>query len=218
MSHGPGSGSAGGGQLTPTTAVWTRKEVFDYAWKWFVFHADQRTKVFNFMILTFGIFATGVVTALDKKMNVIAMMLSVLAFVLAVIFLLLDFRNRNLVWLGEDVLRDLEKNEIFKDQIIDKNAMTGLPPQLIQYGLLFRQQREDSQDNWLRGDLVTMGVRNAVLGRHRLLFPAVSVLMSLLFLGLFGCSLAQEFTDLKHPRETKSEFLIRLRSQDSNTN
>jgi hypothetical protein len=28
---------------------------FDYAWKWFSFHADQRVKMFNFMLVVFGI-------------------------------------------------------------------------------------------------------------------------------------------------------------------
>ncbi len=32
----------------------------DYAWKWFAFHADQRTKMFNYFILAIGIVATAV--------------------------------------------------------------------------------------------------------------------------------------------------------------
>ena len=88
---------------------------FDYAWKWFCFHADQRVKMFNFMLIVFGIFAAGVVNALDKNLPTIVMAgLCIFAIVLALIFILLDRRNRDLVWLGEDVLMDLERKAIFR--------------------------------------------------------------------------------------------------------
>lgn len=38
---------------------------FEYAWKWFSFHADQRTKVFNFMLILVGILAAGTINALE---------------------------------------------------------------------------------------------------------------------------------------------------------
>ncbi len=70
---------------------------FDYAWKWFAFHADQRTKMFNYMLIVFGIVAAGVVAALDKNFDYVAAVLCVLASFLAGAFCLLDGRNQRLV-------------------------------------------------------------------------------------------------------------------------
>jgi ABC-type uncharacterized transport system permease subunit len=44
------------------------KMPFDYAWKWFAFHAEQRTKMFNFMLIVLGIFATAIAGTLDKQL------------------------------------------------------------------------------------------------------------------------------------------------------
>jgi hypothetical protein len=75
-----------------------QKLQFDYAWKWFSYHADQRVKMFNYMLLIFGIFAAGLINALDKNLpKVAAVCLAFFAAILAVIFSLLDRRNRDLV-------------------------------------------------------------------------------------------------------------------------
>src|ERR1700691_3702810 len=77
---------------------------FDYAWKWFSFHADQRTKVFNFMLVVLGIFLAGIITGLNKELSHLgAAILCFIAAGLAVIFARLDRRNRDLVWLGEEI-------------------------------------------------------------------------------------------------------------------
>jgi hypothetical protein len=86
----------------------------DYAWKWLSYHADQRVKMFNFMLIVFGIFATAVVTAMDKGLpSGFTATLCFTAAALGLIFSRLDRRNRDLVWLGEEVLTHLEKNCIF---------------------------------------------------------------------------------------------------------
>ena len=80
-----------------------QKLQFDFAWKWFAYHADQRVKMFNFMLIVFGIFAAGLVNALDKHVPKPAVVLfAFFAGILALVFSLLDRRNRDLVWLGED--------------------------------------------------------------------------------------------------------------------
>ena len=38
----------------------------DYAWKWFNFHAEQRTKMFNYMLVGLGILATAIATMVQK--------------------------------------------------------------------------------------------------------------------------------------------------------
>src|SRR5260370_29011163 len=101
-------------EIPPADPLELRKLQFDYAWKWFSFHADQRVKMFNFMLIVFGIFAAGVVNALDKDLPPVAIAgLCFFAAFLAWAFMRLDRRNRDLVWLGEDVLMDLERKAIF---------------------------------------------------------------------------------------------------------
>ncbi len=69
---------------------------FDYAWKWFNFHAEQRTKMFNFMIVGLGALAAAVVTAINDHLVPVVRCACVLGIVLALVFLLLDGRNRRL--------------------------------------------------------------------------------------------------------------------------
>src|SRR5580704_15273762 len=78
----------------------------DYAWKWFDFHAEQRTKMFNYMLLGLGIFATALVTAIEKRLLPEALALSVAAVAITSAFLLIDRRNRALYLLAQDVLAD----------------------------------------------------------------------------------------------------------------
>jgi len=86
---------------------------FDYAWKWFEFHADQRTKMFNFMLVGFGIFATAIFGALEKNFYFGSFLLSVAAVVVAWAFLKIDSRNRELYLLAQKVLVDAEKRGEF---------------------------------------------------------------------------------------------------------
>lgn len=164
---------------------------FDYAWKWFNFHADQRIKMFNYMLVTFGIFAAGIVNALDKQIphKVIAI-LCFFASLLALIFVLLDKRNKYLVWLGEDVLVHLERQTIFGQEL----EIEGRYEQQIKFGILWRQVLEErdvterirAKLHGCVGDsLVVRGgdfSRAFLCGKHRVMLPIVSYLIAVLFL------------------------------------
>jgi len=72
------------------------KMQFDYAWKWFDFHARQRTTMFNFFIIFAGfIFAaiSQIFKANDHKMLLVAIIVSCLGVAISFIFLGLDHRN-----------------------------------------------------------------------------------------------------------------------------
>ena len=97
-------------RVTPTGLELMR---FDYAWKWFDFHAEQRTKMFNYMLIGMGIFATALVTAIDKRLLLEAAVLSTAAAVVALVFCLIDRRNRELYIAAMDVLIDAEKTVVF---------------------------------------------------------------------------------------------------------
>jgi hypothetical protein len=107
---------------------------FDYAWKWFSFHADQRIKMFNYMLVVFGIFAAGIANAVNKQVpNEVTAGFCFVASVFALIFARFDRRNRDLVWFGEDVLRHLERQGIFgpDEKIEDRHGKT------VDFGILW---------------------------------------------------------------------------------
>jgi hypothetical protein len=91
----------------------TQKERLDYAWNWFNFHAEQRTKMFNYMLLGLGILATAIATTLQKGQALAAMGLSIAAVLLCVAFGRMDRRNRDLYKLGQDVLSGIEDKHLF---------------------------------------------------------------------------------------------------------
>jgi hypothetical protein len=146
---------------------------FDYAWKWFNFHADQRTKMFNFMLIGFGIFATAIVSAIEKKLLLEAMVLSGAAVLLAITFGLLDRRNRQLYVVAMDVLIDAEKTVVFGNevQILDHKANS------VDFGIARRIALEEKLDPaGLRGKWEAVKQ-----GRHRYLMPFVAGVFAVLF-------------------------------------
>jgi hypothetical protein len=145
-----------------------QKLQFDYAWRWFAYHADQRLKMFNYMLVVFGIFAVGIVNTLDKHLpKVIAVGLSVSAVILAIIFRLLDRRNRDLTWLGEDILRDLEPTVLFDpNRLIRDSYGRNVPESILTRPPL---------------PLCKLGFENVLLGKHRTLLPLISYLIAALF-------------------------------------
>lgn len=147
---------------------------FDYVWKWFAYHADQRMKAFNFMLVTFGILATAVATTLDKKLYLAATGLSFFSVVIALLFSRLDRRNRDLVRVGEGVLRQLEQDLIFASDGETSSVAFGLltaPAPQTSIG------RDGAPLGW--GHDFLSGL---LLGRHRIVLPAFAYLFALMFL------------------------------------
>lgn len=165
----------------------------DYAWKWFSFHADQRTKMFNFMLIVLGIFANAVVGAVTGGMPRLAFWLCVVSSVLAFVFALLDRRNRDLVWLGEDVLRQLERQQLFGEQV----EISNVKGEKVPFGILWRQAR--SENTWLSRDDFIARLRDAWLGKHRVWLRSIALLIGVIFLiGAFVIrSHEQEIAKLK---------------------
>ena len=147
----------------------------DYAWKWFSFHADQRTKMFNYMLALFGLFAAAIATTLDKPgMGNLTPWLCWLAALLALIFALIDTRNRTLVWFGEDVLISLEKEFLFG---VGEKAR-GRRDKEFNWGILNRQQVDEAALD-LKG--LRLMLHDACRGKHRFWMPGVALLMCAAF-------------------------------------
>lgn len=170
---------------------------FEYAWNWFEFHAEQRTKMFNFMLLAIGIFATGIIGNVDKH-PIISAVLCFLAAGIAMLFSRLDYRNQELVWYGEDVLIHLEKEKIFSSPASIQNPRRQ-EPQSIPFGILYRQRQENDRPEPyqprptepfltdLLRELVSI-LKNWRSGKHRYLLRGIMYLVAAVF-GLTGIGL-----------------------------
>jgi hypothetical protein len=146
----------------------------DYAWKWFAFHADQRVKMFNYMLVATGFFAAAVASSYDKS-PAIACALSLAAALVSLIFTRLDRRNQDLVWLGEDVLVELERRLLFgRDAVIEGRAGQPAP-----FGILWAQARVER-------DHPPSMVQLYWRGKHRIWLRRVGYLIAILFLTLAG--------------------------------
>ena len=86
---------------------------FQYAWDWFEYHARQRVTMFNYFLLAMGILATAYVQSLRQGPRAVALAVALMGVVVSAIFWLLDWRNKQLVDMGEQLLRELEQKRIF---------------------------------------------------------------------------------------------------------
>lgn len=86
------------------------KDLMELAWNYFNFHASQRLTTFNFYIVISALLTTGLLNIYQNKdPHLIADFgLSLLLYVLSIIFLMLDKRNQGLIELAESALIDYE--------------------------------------------------------------------------------------------------------------
>ncbi|WP_447937447.1 RipA family octameric membrane protein [Thermomonas fusca] len=92
-------------------------------WDHFKFNAEQRLKAFNFFLLL-SIFANGgVITALEKKLSpVLLVLIGLFLILLSVVFWLADARSKALLWLSVESLREIELDYPEKSQIFRLDA------------------------------------------------------------------------------------------------
>jgi hypothetical protein len=88
---------------------------FEYAWRYFDFHAKQRTTMFNFFVVFSGFVVTALVSLFQKGDDGLLLIASGFGTVITLFFVFLERRNEELVHIAEDVLRALEKDVLFKD-------------------------------------------------------------------------------------------------------
>jgi len=172
------------------------KQRLDYAWKWFVYHADQRVKLFNYMIVATGILATGAANALKTNAEnyPVAAILSLLGICFGFAFRQLDKRNSTLVWFGEDVLRQIERDCLFSGATLKyTRAIEGMPYLFEQnMGILNREAGDITKAKSAKGagkteddadsKIFAKGYKDRLWkGKHRFWFPAISFAIIILF-------------------------------------
>lgn len=132
-----------------------RKKLFEqrlrYASDYFSFHARQRTTMFNYFMVFVGLIINAVAAGLRDGMSQgYFFVLFLVGFAFAVAFRFVDSRNVQLLETAEDVMRELEKAELFNGW-----AQVGLPssfqgPRNIPLAILWREEAELAA--WTSGD------------------------------------------------------------------
>ena len=104
----------------------------ELVWDHFKFNAEQRLKAFNFFLLL-SIFANGgVITALDKRLSpILLVIIGAFLALLSVVFWLADARSKGLLWLSVDALRDIEEKYPDKSQLFRLDSERRKP--LVRY-------------------------------------------------------------------------------------
>lgn len=78
------------------------------ATSWFAIHADQRLKLMNFYLILLGAILAGFVTALEKQLLWLALLLSLVLLVITYCFKQLDRRTAQLIKAAEAALLKIE--------------------------------------------------------------------------------------------------------------
>lgn len=144
----------------------------DYAWKWFNYHANQRVSMFNYFLIITGILANAYVSTLKEGLLAIAAGLGGLGLFTTIGFFFLDWRNKQLVGMGEDVLEELERGEIFTEKF-----KTTKNKKEIQLGFLFREAEEEPK--W---EVSRKGFLWANFKKHKVWIRAIEVAVGVCFL------------------------------------
>ena len=159
------------GKITDSDIV---KLQLDYGWKWFNFHADQRTKMFNYMLIALGIFSASVVNAIDKKLYAESFVLCLFGSLVSIIFSRLDRRNQDLVRFGEEVLTKLERDTLFGEFATISNRKGETIP----FGILWHQKRQEAMK---RRGVIRQWIWDAAVGKHRIWLRGITYLVALVF-------------------------------------
>lgn len=89
----------------------------DYAWKYFDFHAKQRTTMFNFFLIFTGLIVNGYVQLVKEKSFILAIIIALSGVIITIAFVALERRNEELVHIAEDILKSLEEDILFTGYI-----------------------------------------------------------------------------------------------------
>ena len=99
---------------------------FEYAWRWYEYHAKQRTQMLNFFLIITGIFGNAFIMSYKEGYTAIAVGVASLGIFMSVGFTMFDFRNRNMATQGENVLERLE-TAFLGNEYVDAEGHTLAP-------------------------------------------------------------------------------------------
>ena len=146
-----GCQQSGAGGATPDSE-WgaaqclTPKEVFDYrftlSWEHFKFHAEQRTKMFHFFLISAALILNAfslMLRAADPVYSSYAFVPLVFGGLMSTFFLSLDVRNTQLLEYSENILRRLEETVLFGREDEPYTVLDGAACIPVTPGILARE-------------------------------------------------------------------------------
>lgn len=122
-------------------------ELRTHCWAYFEYHARQRTQMFNYFILSSGVFANAISMLIRDEQFFIGCLFSTFAAATAIIFTLLDLRNKSLVRTAEAALYSIE-NELmsvaaipnlitpFINEVARDEQRSWIPRVVVKHGFL----------------------------------------------------------------------------------
>ncbi len=146
----PSTSSPNGRDFCPQWNLYNAR--FDYAWKYFNFHATQRTSMFNFFIVFSAFFIGACVTLFKGGQYALGGILSFFGVAISLLFIFLERRNEELVHIAEDILHELEKEVTFTEftrNVVCPNRRKWWGGRLkdkrdVPLGIFMRQDHEDN--------------------------------------------------------------------------
>lgn len=104
----PGSSAAHNALLANDLEI--VKARMTYAWSVWEFHARQRLSMFNYFLLIIGILINGYLIALkDGGLHGLLPALCLLGLIQCLVFAMIDWRNREMLYFADDLLQESEK-------------------------------------------------------------------------------------------------------------
>lgn len=94
-----------------TREMVTTREMQEYAWGWFEYHAGQRLVEFRYFLIILGILVLGLGNSLKDGNISLAIWIALAAALISGAFLMIEIRNEQLVNVGRAALSKLEDSE-----------------------------------------------------------------------------------------------------------
>ena len=139
---------------------------FQFALEHFMFHARQRTTMFHFFLISFGVLTNAIVLLIKETLFVPAGIIAIVGAIISLGFVCLDCRNKHLVKYSEHVLKFLEEKKLFKGETYE-----GVTLGFILREDLERETKQEKSQKWLK---------------HSFWIPLIQCLALVVFLGTAG--------------------------------
>lgn len=150
---------------------------FEYAWRYFDFHAKQRTTMFNFFLIFSGLLLNGCFVLLKENHFLLLLSASLLGVAISLMFLFLERRNEELVHRAEDILRNIETDVLF----LNFSRTIKWPKQRTLFGTMIQADTPKALGIFIReDDDEAHGKRSRY--RHGFWLPLVQVTIAVVYL------------------------------------
>jgi hypothetical protein len=114
----------------PLDEVERLKQIREYAWNWFSYHAAQRTNMFNYFLAAAALLVAGFATAAANGSRGLAIIIAIVGAVISFFFMRLDLRNEELVGVGKKAVQAVER-VLFQVPKTDKPEAAGMTVRIL---------------------------------------------------------------------------------------